>query len=160
MTAFGEYQQHPAYAGRRIFLRQMWQQRPARRGGAMAETTSQERPAGVEIGWARLGIGLAQGLALYGLSFADKHKAWPATDKPLMAGLELALAFSPLGLLAGIGHLRRCGPGVHWFHSDSRIEQSLGGIAGLCSARCGGKSAGRAGPSALYLCLPFPSPIT
>ncbi len=90
----------------------------------MVETANQERPAGPRIGWARLGAGLAQGLALYGLSFADKHKAWPASDKPLMAGLELALAFSPLILLAGIGHLRRWTLFI-WFLAAAALSGAL-----------------------------------
>ena len=57
---------------------------------------------------ARLGIGLVQGLLLYGLyrSMAT-HDAltWPATNPPLFAALVLACAFTPVMLLAGVGRL-------------------------------------------------------
>ncbi|MBB4798924.1 hypothetical protein HNP32_002678 [Brevundimonas bullata] len=57
---------------------------------------------------ARLSIGLAQGLLLYGLyrSMAT-HDAltWPATNPPLFAALVLACAFTPVMLLAGVGRL-------------------------------------------------------
>ncbi len=56
----------------------------------------------------RLGIGLVQGLLLYGLyrSMAT-HDAltWPATNPPLFAALVLACAFTPVMLLAGVGRL-------------------------------------------------------
>ncbi|MFK4057613.1 DUF4153 domain-containing protein [Brevundimonas sp. NPDC046655] len=57
---------------------------------------------------ARIGIGLVQGLVLYGLyrSMAT-HDAlsWPATNPPLFAALVLACAFTPVMLLAGVGRL-------------------------------------------------------
>jgi len=56
----------------------------------------------------RLGIGLIQGLLLYGLyrSMAT-HDAltWPATHPALFAALVLACAFTPVMLLAGVGRL-------------------------------------------------------
>ncbi|MGH7026139.1 DUF4153 domain-containing protein [Brevundimonas sp.] len=56
----------------------------------------------------RLGIGLIQGLLLYGLyrSMAT-HDAltWPATHPPLFAALVLACGFTPVMLLAGVGRL-------------------------------------------------------
>lgn len=56
----------------------------------------------------RIGIGLIQGLLLYGLyrSMAT-HDAltWPATNPPLFAALVLACAFTPVMLLAGVGRL-------------------------------------------------------
>ena len=58
-------------------------------------------------GLIRLGVGLAQGLALYGLQQADQHKVWPATTPWLNAALALAAGFVPLIVLAGFGTLRR-----------------------------------------------------
>jgi hypothetical protein len=57
---------------------------------------------------ARLGIGLVQGLLLYGLYRGmATHDAltWPATQPPLFAALVLACAFTPVMLLAGVGRL-------------------------------------------------------
>ena len=57
---------------------------------------------------ARIGIGLVQGLLLYGLYRGmATHDAltWPATQPPLFAALVLACAFTPVMLLAGVGRL-------------------------------------------------------
>lgn len=55
---------------------------------------------------ARLGIGLAQGLALYLLyASADAH-SWPATEKFLFAPLLLVALFTPIVLLMGAGNIR------------------------------------------------------
>ena len=56
----------------------------------------------------RLGIGLVQGLLLYALYRSGaSHDAltWPATHPPLFGALILALAFTPVMLLAGVGRL-------------------------------------------------------
>ena len=57
---------------------------------------------------ARLGIGLVQGLLLYALyRSGSSHDAltWPATQPPLFGALILAVAFTPVMLLAGVGRL-------------------------------------------------------
>ncbi|WP_292036575.1 MULTISPECIES: DUF4153 domain-containing protein [unclassified Brevundimonas] len=56
----------------------------------------------------RLGIGLVQGLLLYALYRSGAlHDAltWPATHPPLFGALVLAVAFTPVMLLAGVGRL-------------------------------------------------------
>jgi len=57
---------------------------------------------------ARLGIGLVQGLLLYALYRSGaSHDAltWPATYPPLFGALILAVSFTPVMLLAGVGRL-------------------------------------------------------
>ncbi len=54
----------------------------------------------------RLGIGLAQGLALYVLYEASKSHSWPAAEPMLFASLMLIAGFVPLILLGGLGGLR------------------------------------------------------
>ena len=57
---------------------------------------------------ARLSIGLVQGLLLYALyRSGSAHDAltWPATHPPLFGALILAVAFTPVMLLAGVGRL-------------------------------------------------------
>lgn len=57
---------------------------------------------------ARLGIGLVQGVLLYLLYRSGAlHDAltWPATQPPLFGALVLAVAFTPVMLLAGVGRL-------------------------------------------------------
>ncbi|HZZ90865.1 MAG TPA: DUF4153 domain-containing protein [Caulobacteraceae bacterium] len=58
------------------------------------------------IGAARLAAGLAQGVALYLLSVAAVHKAWPATTPPLYGALLLAWAIAPLIVVGGLGRIR------------------------------------------------------
>ena len=56
----------------------------------------------------RLGIGLVQGLllyALYGSGSPQDALTWPATHPPLFGALILAIAFTPVMLLAGVGRL-------------------------------------------------------
>ncbi len=55
---------------------------------------------------ARLAIGLAQGLVLYGLSEAATRAVWPATDRPLFGALVLAFAYAPLIVIGGLGRIR------------------------------------------------------
>ncbi|MNH71245.1 hypothetical protein D3C73_233920 [compost metagenome] len=60
------------------------------------------------LAFARLGIGLVQGLLLYALYRSGaSHDAltWPATQPPLFGALILAVAFTPVMLLAGVGRL-------------------------------------------------------
>ncbi|MGH7023077.1 MAG: DUF4153 domain-containing protein [Caulobacteraceae bacterium] len=63
--------------------------------------------AGWPLGAARVAIGVAQGFALYGLTYAARDKTWPATVPPLFAALSMALSFVPLVIIGGLGHLRR-----------------------------------------------------
>ncbi|NEX91789.1 DUF4153 domain-containing protein [Caulobacter sp. 17J65-9] len=58
-------------------------------------------------GWARLAIGLIQGVVLYGLHQAMQAKAWPATEPALFEALVCAWAFTPIVLLGGLGDMRR-----------------------------------------------------
>ncbi|MDI1363564.1 MAG: hypothetical protein PSX79_01625, partial [bacterium] len=55
----------------------------------------------------RLGVGLAQGVILYGLSHAQDLTVWPATQPVLFAPLVLATLFAPFVILAGVGALKR-----------------------------------------------------
>ncbi|HEY5347228.1 MAG TPA: DUF4153 domain-containing protein [Rhizomicrobium sp.] len=57
-------------------------------------------------GLLRLGIGLAQGIALYWLLDALDAKHWPATNRFLFAGLELIAFFVPPFFIQGIGNMR------------------------------------------------------
>jgi hypothetical protein len=54
----------------------------------------------------RLGVGLAQGLALYLLYSAFDAKTWPATDGQIFAPLVLMSLFVPLIVIQGAGNLR------------------------------------------------------
>lgn len=60
------------------------------------------------LGPIRLGIGLLQGLGLYGLhrSADNDLMTWPATNPLVFGPLLLVVAFLPLVLLAGVGRLR------------------------------------------------------
>lgn len=55
---------------------------------------------------ARLAVGLAQGLALYGLYRAGEAEAWPATVPQLFGPLLLTALFLPVVVLGGLGRLR------------------------------------------------------
>ena len=55
----------------------------------------------------RVGIGLAQGLVLFGLHRCSVTKVWPATDPAVYWALSLLVAFWPLVLLGGVGAIRR-----------------------------------------------------
>ncbi|WP_271065370.1 DUF4153 domain-containing protein [Caulobacter sp. NIBR1757] len=68
-----------------------------------------EHNAGADRGLllTRLGVGLIQGLALFGLSEAAERKVWPVSDRPLFIALVvLALAAGPV-ILSGLGSLKR-----------------------------------------------------
>ena len=56
--------------------------------------------------WARMGIGLLQGFALFLLYHASELKAWPATDGLVFAPLLAVAVFVPLLVLSGLGNLR------------------------------------------------------
>ena len=59
------------------------------------------------LGPIRLGIGLLQGLGLYGLHrISDGDASWGATHPLLFGPLLLVTAFLPIMLLAGVGRLR------------------------------------------------------
>ncbi len=76
--------------------------------GEDAMTQDVERPApGPSILWARLAIGLAQGLALFGLHKAFDAKVWPATNPAAFWPLVLSAAFVPLLILGGLSTFRR-----------------------------------------------------
>lgn len=63
--------------------------------------------AGRKLLMTRLGIGLAQGLLLYGLSELAERKLWPMTDPPVFIALVvMLLALGPV-LLSGLGALTR-----------------------------------------------------
>src|SRR5438552_1205789 len=63
-----------------------------------------DRP--VRIAAARTGIGLAQGIALYGLFEASQLKAWPATHGPLFVALCTTTVFVPLIVVSAFTQLR------------------------------------------------------
>ncbi|MDP1736319.1 MAG: DUF4153 domain-containing protein [Caulobacter sp.] len=67
----------------------------------------EERTVSPVIGWARIATGLAQGLLLWGLVEATKHKVWPATDDVTMGALSTVAAMVPIVLLGGLAEIRR-----------------------------------------------------
>lgn len=62
--------------------------------------------APMRLGLIRLGIGLVQGLALYGLHKAEDGAGWPNIDSQVFGPLILIAAFIPILLLAGVGRMR------------------------------------------------------
>jgi hypothetical protein len=72
----------------------------------MADAEAQEPAGSRAIAGARLAIGLAQGVALYLLSEAQKQKAWPADTPALYAALLLVFVFCPLIVIGGLGRMR------------------------------------------------------
>jgi hypothetical protein len=87
---------------------------PASREAIMTETTEATGRDSLGgggsplLGPIRLGIGLLQGLGLYGLHLSADNdlKTWPATQPLIFGPLLLVVAFLPLVLLAGVGRLR------------------------------------------------------
>lgn len=74
---------------------------------------------------ARLGVGLAQGLALFGLSELAERKVWPVSDPPIFIGLVvMALAIGPV-LLSGLGSLRRNAL-IIWSVSATLVTGAIG----------------------------------
>ena len=74
--------------------------------------------ASTRVGWARLAVGLAQGLVLYGLLWSTGVRdafsplghadpVWPATVHWLYAALTLAALTGPVILVGGLGTLHR-----------------------------------------------------
>lgn len=70
-----------------------------------AEHESEAAPT-ARLGLIRIGIGLVQGLALFGLHRASDGTGWPTQDSQTFASLLLIAAFVPILLLAGVGRLR------------------------------------------------------
>lgn len=58
------------------------------------------------VGLIRLGVGLLQGLCLWGLIEASEGKTWPFTDQPTFAALFMVVLFAPAPILASIGRMR------------------------------------------------------
>jgi hypothetical protein len=56
--------------------------------------------------WARLAIGLGQGMVLWLLSRAALAHAWPATEPMLLASLERLTWYLPVAAVMGLGNLR------------------------------------------------------
>lgn len=72
----------------------------------MSEADDGHRDFGWPVWAGRIGIGLVQGLALWGLIECWKHHLWPATQPTLYAAVLLAAAFGPLIIHAGLGRMR------------------------------------------------------
>ena len=72
----------------------------------MSDADEAQPDIGWRIGWARIGIGLAQGLTLYALTECWKHHLWPSDTPSLFAAVALACGFTPMILLAGLGRMR------------------------------------------------------
>lgn len=68
-------------------------------------TATDDRDASTPTLWLRLGIGLVQGLAAWGL-IDSADKAFATGNPQLFAALVLIAAFPPLILLAGLGRMR------------------------------------------------------
>lgn len=64
------------------------------------------RAASPRIGLARVGIGLAAGLAVWALTEASDDRVWPATQPALLGALAMIAMFVPFVLLGGLGALR------------------------------------------------------
>jgi len=64
-------------------------------------------PSGARlVPWARMGIGLLQGLALLALYQAAEEKTWPATNGLIFAPLVTTAVFVPVLIVSGLGNLR------------------------------------------------------
>ncbi len=68
---------------------------------------TEERTVSPAIGRARIATGLVQGLLLWGLVEATKHKVWPATDDVTMGALGAVAAMVPIVVLGGLAEMRR-----------------------------------------------------
>ena len=60
----------------------------------------------LSVGSIRLGIGIAQGVALSLLYGAAKTAAWPASNGMAFAALLLIACFVPIIVIAGLGNMR------------------------------------------------------
>jgi hypothetical protein len=72
---------------------------------AMAEIERAGAPA-QSVAYARLGVGLLQGIVLYLLTQAATDRVWPATDGAIYSSPLLVSGFVPVILLGGLGSLR------------------------------------------------------
>jgi hypothetical protein len=73
----------------------------------MSDSGDHDSAAGRRLLLTRLGVGLVQGLVLFGLSEAAEQKVWPAADRPLFIALVImALGVGPV-VLSGLGALKR-----------------------------------------------------
>jgi hypothetical protein len=80
---------------------------------AAPETTTESAATPARwIAWARLGIGLGQGIGLWLLSEAATHKVWPSDVPALYGALVLLFAFVPLIVIGGLGRIRLIPLGV------------------------------------------------
>lgn len=70
----------------------------------MAEQDVERDP--VWLGWARVGLGLLQGLAIFYLHRADENDWWPARSPEVFAALTLVFAFAPLVVIGGLERMR------------------------------------------------------
>ncbi|MDP1632960.1 MAG: DUF4153 domain-containing protein [Caulobacter sp.] len=68
---------------------------------------TEDRAVSREIGLARIAIGLAQGVALWGLTEAADNKVWPATQGLLFGLLAMLVLLVPFVLLGGLAEMRR-----------------------------------------------------
>ncbi|MDO8379224.1 DUF4153 domain-containing protein [Phenylobacterium sp.] len=82
-----------------------------------------------EIALSRIGIGLAQGLALYGLNEWDKRLA-EGVSSPLFCALAMLALFLPVALLGGLGSLRTRTL-VIWGSAAALAVAGLGAYHGL-----------------------------
>jgi hypothetical protein len=100
--------------------------------------------ASVRIGWTRVGIGLAQGLAFYALLWSDGVRnsfqsvqrvghAWPATVPWLYAALCFAVLAGPVILVGGFSALKRTTLAV-WTFGGSLVAGGLAAYDVLRSA--------------------------
>lgn len=82
------------------------------------------------LGWVRLAIGIAQGLALYLLYLSAEAKAWPSTVDPLFVPLILVMLFVPTAALGGVGRFRPRTL-ILWLAAAVAITAIIGWWAGL-----------------------------
>lgn len=66
-----------------------------------------DRASGTAVGWARIGTGLAQGLALWALTEIIDGKAGLTANHVLLGALEAVAVFAPFVVLAGLADMRR-----------------------------------------------------
>jgi hypothetical protein len=82
-------------------------------GAEPAEKATEKVESGREaddlpaVGLFRLGVGFAQGLALYGLDYQRAHAGWPATDGYLFAPLFAIALLVPIFVLQAAGRMSR-----------------------------------------------------
>jgi hypothetical protein len=66
-----------------------------------------DRASGLTVGWARIGTGLTQGLALWALTEIIDGKAGLSANPVLLGALEAVAVFAPFVVLAGLADMRR-----------------------------------------------------